>query len=146
MLIVQHDGYILNPDLWTDEFLEYDYIGAPWEDGTVGNGGFSLRSQRLMETVASMTWRLHHEDCLICGPLRGPLEDAGFKFAPTDVAARFSFERYAAGYQRTFGFHSAGALAVISGRRQLVVPPKQAFSFSAPAMANHRMGTGWRRS
>jgi hypothetical protein len=21
----------VNPDSWKDEFLEYDYVGAPWE-------------------------------------------------------------------------------------------------------------------
>lgn len=30
VLVVQYDGFILNPDAWTDEFLEYDYVGAPW--------------------------------------------------------------------------------------------------------------------
>ena len=24
------DGHIVNPHLWTNEFLKYDYIGAPW--------------------------------------------------------------------------------------------------------------------
>ncbi len=63
VLIVQYDGFILNPRLWRDEFLDYDYIGAPWfvadwlvQDFTfpkrllgtriVGNGGFSLRSKK----------------------------------------------------------------------------------------------------
>ena len=30
VLVVQHDGYILNGDAWNDEFYNYDYIGAPW--------------------------------------------------------------------------------------------------------------------
>ena len=57
-LIIQHDGFVINPQAWDDEFLEYDYIGSPWNDGNakladidekykVGNGGFSLRSKRL---------------------------------------------------------------------------------------------------
>ncbi len=29
-LVIQYDGFILNPDAWRDEFLDYDYIGAPW--------------------------------------------------------------------------------------------------------------------
>ena len=29
-LIVQPDSWITNPAIWTDEFLHYDYIGAPW--------------------------------------------------------------------------------------------------------------------
>ena len=30
VMVIQEDGYIVNPNLWDDEFLEYDYIGAPW--------------------------------------------------------------------------------------------------------------------
>ena len=30
MLVMQWDSFIVNPHLWTDQFLEYDYIGAPW--------------------------------------------------------------------------------------------------------------------
>jgi hypothetical protein len=29
-LLCQDDGYVSNPEMWTDEFLNYDYIGAPW--------------------------------------------------------------------------------------------------------------------
>jgi len=29
-LVIQYDGFILNPDAWRDEFLDYDYIGASW--------------------------------------------------------------------------------------------------------------------
>ena len=43
-LIVQWDGYVVNPAAWTPEFAECDYIGARWywqpEGFRVGNGGF----------------------------------------------------------------------------------------------------------
>ena len=29
-LIVHADGFVVNPEMWRDEFLDYDYIGAPW--------------------------------------------------------------------------------------------------------------------
>jgi hypothetical protein len=29
-IVVQYDGFAVNPQAWTDEFLEYDYIGAVW--------------------------------------------------------------------------------------------------------------------
>src|SRR6266850_1256662 len=48
ILTIQWDGWVINPHLWNDDWLQYDYIGAPWDDGCVGNGGFSLRSKRLM--------------------------------------------------------------------------------------------------
>lgn len=41
-LIFQTDALILNKDL-INRFLEYDYVGAPWINGIVGNGGLSLR-------------------------------------------------------------------------------------------------------
>ena len=60
-LLVQPDGFVINPDKWDDEWYNYDYIGAPWpwrEQGfvtpfgehiAVGNGGFSLRSKKLLD-------------------------------------------------------------------------------------------------
>jgi len=57
-LQIQSDGYVVNPEMWRDDFLDYDYIGAPWgfncfydrygEPIKVGNG-ISIRSKKLME-------------------------------------------------------------------------------------------------
>jgi len=54
VLTFQSDGFILNPDAWTKDFFDYDYIGGsePHSRDIVGNGGFSLRSKRLMKFVA----------------------------------------------------------------------------------------------
>jgi hypothetical protein len=67
-LVVQADGFAVNPQAWDDAFWEYDYIGAPWrKDGglywrgpIVGNGGFSLRSRKLYEALLSteVKWRV----------------------------------------------------------------------------------------
>jgi len=60
-LLVQPDGFVINPDKWDNQFFEYDYIGAPWEQvphsyldpwgkpHRVGNGGFSFRSKKLLD-------------------------------------------------------------------------------------------------
>lgn len=125
-LVVQHDGYIVNPKMWTSAFLSFDYIGAPWSDGAVGNGGFSLRSKVLMARVADLcqkfsgtpavvvesqgrTVGVTNEDVVICRGLRSELERAGFAFAPASIAARFSVEE---GYDvtRAFGLHGTVAL------------------------------------
>src|SRR5262245_49781462 len=40
-LHIQWDSWVVAPEMWRDEFLAYDYIGAPWwyKDGmNVGNG------------------------------------------------------------------------------------------------------------
>ena len=30
VLLIHPDGFVVNPNSWSDEFLNYDYIGAPW--------------------------------------------------------------------------------------------------------------------
>ena len=109
-LVVQWDGYILDAEAWKEEFLEYDYIGAPWlyTDGrNVGNGGFSLRSKKLLETLASdeLIHPLHPEDDAICRVYRPYLEEQyGIKFATDEVGESFSYELREPN-QKTFGFH-----------------------------------------
>lgn len=108
-LLVQWDGFVIHPRSWSDEFLAFDYVGAPWRhvDGPfrVGNGGFSLRSKRLMDAVAARAVvNVHPEDAFICRSLRPELERIGLRFAPEPVAARFAIENGSlAG--RPFGFH-----------------------------------------
>lgn len=111
VLVCQADGFVLNGDCWNDEWLQYDYIGAPWletDSFNVGNGGFSLRSMRLHRTLSedSHIKPLHPEDNAICRVYRDYLEfNYGLKWAPDDVADIFSFElRQPA--QPTFGFHA----------------------------------------
>lgn len=93
-LVCQYDGFVLNGQAWSNDFLKYDYIGAPFNpSGIVGNGGFSLRSKRLMEWISKQEWPdFHPEDSCICGRHRKEVEDAGFKFAPFEVAADFAME------------------------------------------------------
>ena len=110
-LCVQWDGYVLDPARWDPEFLEYDYIGAPWlhfGDGMrVGNGGFSLRSARLLEACATLDVADEAEDMAICRTHRPVLEQRfGMRFAPADLARRFAFERAAPNHDE-FGFHGA---------------------------------------
>jgi len=109
-LVVQWDGYVVNPDAWTAEFLRCDYIGAPWpwgpEGSRVGNGGFSLRSRRLLDALADPRVVLEgNEDETIGVRQRSWLEASrGIRFASEELASRFSFEvAYPVG--RPFGFH-----------------------------------------
>jgi hypothetical protein len=110
VLVTQWDGFVANPAAWTDEFLVHDYIGAVWPDAPtghcVGNGGFSLRSRRLLAAGrdARLT-RLHPEDKALCVTYREQLEKVhGVSFAPPALARRFAFENEAPGGP-TFGFH-----------------------------------------
>jgi len=121
-LVVQNDGYITNGSLWTEEFLKYDYIGAPWppalhytkegQEVRVGNGGFSLRSRKLLRAPVTLGLEFSdygtgfpHEDGFLCVHNRKLLEDDGIKFAPVQVAARFSTELPVPETTTSFGGH-----------------------------------------
>ena len=119
-LLIQDHAFIINPNAWTDEFLEYDYIGSPWpwsetafvtpfdEHIRVGNGGFSLRSKKLLEVpnkvhipfkVAEQPdfYKMFggvntNEDGNICVHNRHIFEEHGCKFAPLEVAKYFAWE------------------------------------------------------
>lgn len=111
LLCVQWDGYVLDPAAWDPAFLDYDYIGAPWphfaDSLRVGNGGFSLRSRRLVEACAILPITAESEDVAICRTHRPMLEARfGLRFAPEDMARRFAYERCKP-TGREFGFHGA---------------------------------------
>lgn len=102
--IIQLDGFAINKDKWTDDFLKYDYIGAPWPNTIVGNGGFSIRSTKLMETCSKFEYNNNiPEDAFICISKRSELERQGFLFAPPELANMFSVENRP--YTGQFGFH-----------------------------------------
>jgi hypothetical protein len=124
-LLVHADGYVINPSLWREEWLAYDYIGAPWplpvdgfsyrdESGDIQRVGnsVSLRSKKLADLVSTREWRSYYgntnEDGFICCHNRKWLEGQGCKFAPLDVAKHFSKEHEIpenVGLE-TFAFHS----------------------------------------
>lgn len=114
VLIIQDDGFIVNPDKWQDEFLKYDYIGAPFpvppiNDNIsyrdpfgnlcrVGNGGFSLRSKKLLElpTKLNLEWKsyfgYYNEDGFFAVHNKHIFENHGCIYPPINVAAEFSIE------------------------------------------------------
>ena len=121
-LYVQGDSFVVNADLWKEEFLEFDYIGAPWpnkiqmdpnlvgspglpgpipilnmKENRVGTGGFSLRSRKLLKTISkinydSLKFPIKNEDVIICHYLYKEMIDKGIRFAPPKLAAQFSME------------------------------------------------------
>lgn len=104
---VHEDGFPLLPQLWCDEFLAYDYIGAPWQDGVVGNAGFNIESGRLMKRKLSLpfcTEPIINSDYWLCRNMRPLLESEGFTFAPRPVALKFSTETIGNNWP-SFGFH-----------------------------------------
>lgn len=133
-LLVQPDGFVINPEKWNDDWFNYDYIGAVWalandayldpwgKSHRVGNGGFSFRSKKLLDVPKNayihfdVNWGDFYkhmgvgftsEDGNICVHNRHIYEALGCKFAPVEVAARFSHERPLPETQgiTPFGFH-----------------------------------------
>jgi hypothetical protein len=134
-LLVQPDGFVLFPEKWDNSWLEYDYIGAPWayvEDAyidpfgnhhRVGNGGFSLRSRKFLEvpTKVEVPWETnnsnfywmpegvinYHEDGNVCVHNRYIFIEQGCKYAPVEIAVRFSQETRVSECDGIipFGFH-----------------------------------------
>ncbi len=102
VLVIQWDGYVINPMAWNPQFLLFDYIGARWLHSehrvrphhNVGNGGFSLRSRTLLEALQDeVIQELDPEDTMICRVYREWLEERyRIAFAPDAVADQFAFE------------------------------------------------------
>ena len=110
-LCIQWDGFVINNAGWDPQFLEYDYIGPVWphfSDGNnVGNGGFSLRSRKLLAATKHLPFDGHTaEDVLIARTYRRKLELEGIRFAPEELARKFAYERTAPTGSE-FGFHGA---------------------------------------
>lgn len=102
VLIFQHDSALLRKGI--EEFIEWDYVGAPWrfqEHG--GNGGLSFRSREAMIwCINQKPWdpSLGNEDVYFSNLLK----DSPFKLAPRDVCEKFSCESiYKEG---TLGYHA----------------------------------------
>ena len=111
VMIVHYDGFVVHPECWREEFLDYDYIGAPWPDPhddftyrdingnlqRVGNS-VGIRSKRLLDfpNEAKLPFEADHgyfhEDGFLCVKNRHLVEAAGMKIAPIDVAKYYSHE------------------------------------------------------
>lgn len=115
VLLVQPDGFVTNPLMWSDNFLNFDYIGAPWDillshrgmhtcgmgldinqtPIIVGNGGFSLRTKKILEEASKLDYPTPEyipEDNFFCILKRKELKERGMKYADIKTAKRFSFE------------------------------------------------------
>lgn len=107
VLTVQDDGFLIRPG--AERFLEYDYVGAPWESSEtynaegVGNGGLSIRNVRAMQDVSNKVDR--KEEFAIntrCNLFMQSPEDVffsthisalGYKVCPRNIALYFSSEQ-----------------------------------------------------
>jgi hypothetical protein len=186
-LVVQDDGWVLDGASWREEFFDYDYIGAPINharvdtpDGVkwinrfgwynylkspqhtvwpVFNGGFSLRSRRLMRAfhdhphirvelpppdviggdplVMRWTSGVPNEDVQLSVISRPELEAAGLRYAPLDVCCRFAAEDTGpmfnnADFMQLFGHHARWRRLVS------IDPPTVRYSFTRSRIEQSR--------
>lgn len=124
-ILIHDDGFIVNPNSWKDEFLNYDYIGGIWNHPSfvdrygkqirVGNS-VSLRSKKLLDIPKkhNMPWVSYNgnfnEDTQICVWNRNLFLDNGIKFADVDIAKYFSQEEVFPEFEhiQPFCFHNFG--------------------------------------
>jgi hypothetical protein len=116
-MTAHHDGFIINPESWTDEFLNYDYIGAPWKfngprfrdnkgQSAIGNGGFSLRSKKICEYVSQNYFFIndnedkYYSNCLEC------VKPDFIKYPPVNLALQFAQETLLDKNIKPLGFHN----------------------------------------
>ena len=113
VLIVQWDGQILNPKKWSEKFLNYDFVGAPfipreydfnycrdknYNFYVIGNGGFTIRSKRLLESAIKydlkddLSYTNNHEDGFYSVLHREFLESRNFTWADFSTAKEFCLE------------------------------------------------------
>jgi hypothetical protein len=126
VLVVQYDSCISHPELWKDEWLNFDYAGAVWpvvennyltdegERVRVGNGGFSLRSKKLLDAPKTLGLNLeerqgfYNEDGNCAIYHRTKMLNYGIKYMPIEEACIFSHENNVpenAHIKETFGYH-----------------------------------------
>lgn len=114
-LLVHPDGWIINPEMWTNRWLKYDFAGSPWplptdkvsyrdEEGNIVRVGNSvgLRSKKLLDLIAQIPedkfWKVKekygncNEDGWIACHNRKWLESKGCKFMPFSQAVYFGKE------------------------------------------------------
>lgn len=82
------------------DFMEYDYVGAPWPQGDVGNGGLSLRRKtKMLEVIERLPPDpTNNEDLFFCRNNLNILHKPS-----ADEAKKFSVE--AVFYDKPFGIH-----------------------------------------
>jgi hypothetical protein len=136
-LVIQWDGFVIDPQRWSEEFFNYDYIGSNWiidnpKINTVGNGGFSLRSKKFLEVSSKLEYTPHAcnwlsdsqkyympitpEDWFLCFDKYDYMIQNGIKFADKSTADKFSvehprslkpFNRNDINTYKSFGFHGS---------------------------------------
>lgn len=105
VLIFQTDTFIRKPNI--EDFLKYDYIGAPWKYGLyIGNGGLSLRTVSFMKkcliNYGFLSFNFFNEDTFFSFFISF---DNDILIPTIDIAKQFSVESVY--YNDPMGWHKA---------------------------------------
>jgi hypothetical protein len=97
-LIFQTDSIICSENVeLLDDFMGYDYVGAPWKDA-VGNGGLSLRKKsKMLEIISNCKKKDENEDVYFANPCIANNKPS------IEKAKEFSVEAYYS--EKSFGVH-----------------------------------------
>jgi hypothetical protein len=161
ILIYQEDACIFNSNI--NDFLKYDYIGAPWpltqndNDFCVGNGGFSLRSKSVMLSVINTIsientkYNSHTLEYIKNSNSTIPPEDVYFSkniidfklgiVAPHDIAQTFSMETIY--NENSLGGHNFHICTKNWKQHMYNKVIKQAYIYVELKNLEHRCGWGW---
>lgn len=126
-MLIHADGYIIHPELWNPEWLNYSFIGAPWplpkdnysyrdDKGNIQRVGNSVSLRRsdilTLPYTLGLEWKSFYgntnEDGFLACHHRTILEENGVKFPPLEIAVHFSKEHEIPENKDllTFAFHS----------------------------------------
>jgi hypothetical protein len=102
-LVFQTDSMILKENKENIQFfLDYDYVGAPWKNNRVGNGGLSLRKKnKMLEIIDSKGYMRIHEDDYFSYRINPKIN---YNVPSHEIAKLFAIETVF--YDNPFGIHN----------------------------------------
>jgi len=120
VLIFQTDSVLCSMSPWTiDDFLRYDYIGAPWINRwygmDIGNGGLSLRKTKTMIRITKgfKFNETENEDIYFArGIYDLAARDPSIVVPPVHVASKFAYEAGNLPRVTSFGVHKTPLMQV----------------------------------
>ena len=91
ILIFQTDSIIVNPNRESIcDYFKFVYVGAPWTNGNVGNGGFSLRDKQFcLNAIRSLKMNNVNEDVWFSNFMR---QSKQYTTTPFAVGQQFAVE------------------------------------------------------
>ena len=98
ILIYQEDSFIFKNNI--EDFIEYDYIGAPWPKNTndtpncVGNGGISLRTKEVMIDVIN---KISIKDTVVNKSTKIYMKNSNLTVCPEDVYFSLNMQQFKIG-------------------------------------------------